>query len=167
MVFRSVALVIKSHGLFQIFFYTHSGLFEKSKNITVMVSKMRVLGQKNQRGGGGPNAPPACLGLSEISGYSPCKDCNFQFTTVLLKTLSDQLCGLMLTFFQVRKCLILIIPICFPAVEILKSLLCLTIRNVSKICKLSPSSLFRQKYCCELDTSRGTEFSLVVNFMKT
>ena len=77
-VFRSVALVIKSSGLFLIFF-THSRLFtglyptlcvqkkiikkilqitnyEKSKNFTVIVSKMSARAKKTR--GGAPNAPP-------------------------------------------------------------------------------------------------------------
>ena len=37
-------------------------IYEKSKNFTVIVSQLRVLGQKNYRGGP-PNAPPAFIGL--------------------------------------------------------------------------------------------------------
>ena len=36
---------------------------ENEKKITVIVSKMRVLGQKKTTGGGAKRPPPACLGL--------------------------------------------------------------------------------------------------------
>ena len=39
-------------------------IYEKSKNFTVIVSQMRVLGQKNYRGGGAKRPPPAFIGLN-------------------------------------------------------------------------------------------------------
>ena len=82
-VFRSVALVIKK--LWAIFFYTlqtiyrpvpyplrkkknykkilQITIYEKSKYFTVIVSQMRVLGQKNYRGGRQTPPPPAFIGL--------------------------------------------------------------------------------------------------------
>ena len=89
-VFRSVALVIKKLWAILDFFFTNSRLFtalyptlcekkkinkkilqitiyEKSKNFTVIVSQMRVLGQKNYRGGGRQTPPPAFIGLKMSS----------------------------------------------------------------------------------------------------
>ena len=83
-VFRSVALVIKKLWAILDFFLTHTGLFtalyptlcekinkkilqitiyEKSKNLTVIVKKMRVLRQKTRGGGGAKRPPPAFIGL--------------------------------------------------------------------------------------------------------
>ena len=96
-VFRSVALVIKKLWAILDFFNTLQTfyrpvpypmrkkkyqkfllitIYEKSKNFTVIVSQMRVLGQKNYRGGGRQTPPPSLyrvkffFGLLHIFGFN-------------------------------------------------------------------------------------------------
>ena len=41
-------------------------IYEKSKNFTVIVSQMRVLGQKNYRGGGAKRPPPSLFRVNSF-----------------------------------------------------------------------------------------------------
>ena len=69
-------------------------------------------------------------GTASVGSRDPqCKDGNPLFKTVPLKPLSDQNCGRYCNFSSFKRVLGLIIPLCFPAVEMRKSLLKTWISN--------------------------------------